>query len=90
MSISVKHKSQVDNVQATAVRFANEMIYVALSDGREVGVSLRVKWLRWLAEATPHQRNHWRIDSWGDVIYWDDLDDGIEVCHLLDARPLAE
>ena len=90
MSISVKNKKTSANVQATSVRFAEDRLYVALSDGREIGVSLKVKWLRWLGKATAQQQNGWRIDSWGDIIYWDELDDGIEVCHLLDQRPLTE
>ncbi|MCI0475062.1 MAG: DUF2442 domain-containing protein [Anaerolineales bacterium] len=84
-----KNKNSTNQVRATGVRFDDGMVYVTLSDGREIGVTLRVKWLRWLAQATPRQRNKWTIDPWGDVIYWDELDDGIEVCHLLDSRPVA-
>ena len=65
------------------------MLYVALSDGREIGIVLKVTWLRWLAKATDQQRRKWTIDPWGDVIYWNELDDGIELCHLLDLRPVT-
>ena len=66
------------------------MLYVTLSDGREVGLSLRrTKWRQWLAHATPRQRQQWAIEPSGDAIYWNELDDGIEVCHLLSAQPLA-
>jgi hypothetical protein len=48
-----------------------------------------VPWLKWLAKATPKQRANWTIEPGGFAIYWSDLDDGIEVCHLLDSMPLV-
>lgn len=89
MSILTKIKAP-SKIRATNVRFTDDMIYIRLSDEREIGVSLKVRWLKWLAKATPQQRRKWKIDAWGDTIYWDELDDGIEICHLLDPRPLAE
>ena len=52
------------------------MLYVTLSDGRQIGLPLRrTKWLRWLAHATPRQRKRWAIEPLGDAIYWNELDD---------------
>ena len=51
--------------------------------------SLGVPWLKWLAQATPKQRAKWKLEPGGYAIYWEDLDDGIEVCHLLDSQPIA-
>ena len=66
------------------------MLQVSLSDGREISLSLdRVKWLQWLAEATPEQRAKWSIEPGGFAIYWEDLDDGIEICHLLGMQMLS-
>ncbi|HKZ70539.1 MAG TPA: DUF2442 domain-containing protein, partial [Anaerolineales bacterium] len=48
-------------VAATSARVTEMMLYVALSDGREVGVPLSHQRLRWLKEATPEQRNRWEI-----------------------------
>ncbi len=77
-------------VRATNVRFVNDMLYVALGDGREVGLSFRkTAWLKWLARATPKQRSQWTIEPLGDAIYWNELDDGIEVCHLLVEQSVA-
>ncbi len=91
MSPLVKPRKRETVVRATKVHFAGEMLYVTLSDGRQVGLSLRkTKWLKWLAQATPRQRNQWVIEPLGDAIYWDKLDDGIDVCHLLSLQPLAE
>jgi hypothetical protein len=65
------------------------MVYVALSDNREVGLPLHLRDLRWLANATPKQRAQWRIGPGGRCILWDDLDDGIEVEHLLRDASIA-
>jgi hypothetical protein len=91
MSTLAKTKKHPATVQATQVRFAGDMLYVSLSDGREVGLSLkRTKWLKWLARATPRQKRRWAIEPLGDAIYWDELDDGIEVYHLLSEQPIAD
>jgi hypothetical protein len=76
-------------VQDKAVRFEGNMLYVALSDGREISVPIdQVEWLKWLANATPEQRAQWSIEPSGFAIQWDELDDGIEVGHLLSMQPL--
>ncbi len=81
---------QAAQVQARGVRFDGDILLIALSDGREVKLDLnQYEWLRWLARATPEQRAKWSLEPGGFAIYWDDLDDGIEVCHLLSTRPLA-
>lgn len=58
------------------------MLYITLADEREIGVPLTR--FAWLAKATPAQRKKWRIEPHGFAMYWDDLDDGIEVDHLLE------
>ena len=75
---------------AESVRFTGGVIHVRLDDGREISLPLDdVTWLKWLAKATPKQRANWTIEPGGFAIYWPDLDDGIEVCHLLDSMPLV-
>ncbi|MCP4167121.1 MAG: DUF2442 domain-containing protein [Chloroflexi bacterium] len=77
-------------VTATNVRFEEDIIYVSLSDGREVGLPMdRIDWLAWLVNATPEQKANWSFEPGGYAIYWDDLDDGVEVCHILTTEPLA-
>jgi len=72
-----------EQVRATDVRFGGNTLYIKLSDGREISVPLDlVPWLDWLRKATPEQRANWSIEPGGFAIYWEDLDDGIEVCHL--------
>ncbi len=77
-------------VQAKGVRFTNGMLQIRLNDGREISLPLaEVPWLKWLAKATSKQRANWSLEPGGFAIYWPDLDDGIEVCHLLDSQPIA-
>jgi hypothetical protein len=77
-------------VHAKGVRFTNGTLHVRLDDGREVSLPLaEVPWLKWLTKATPKQRANWALEPGGHAIYWPDLDDGIEVCHLLDTQPIA-
>lgn len=79
-----------EQVGATAVRFIDNILFVALSDGREVSLPMeRVEWLDWLMKASPQQRSRWSIEPGGFAIYWEELDDGIEVRHLLETQPLA-
>ncbi len=77
-------------VRAEGVRFTGDKLCIKLDDGREISLNhTSVPWLKWLAHATPKQRANWSIEPGGYAIYWDDLDDGIEVCHLLDPQPIA-
>jgi len=82
MSTLVVKRQRLKNPARSArgVRFAGRMLYVALTDGREIGVPLSR--FPWLDRATAAQRRHWHIEPRGFAVYWDDLDDGIEVEHL--------
>ena len=81
---------RVKQVQATGVRFVADVLYVALSDGREVTLNLkRIAWLRWLLKATPAHRSAWSIEPRGFAIYWDELDNGVELCHILGTEPIT-
>jgi hypothetical protein len=63
---------------------------IRLNDGREISLPLgEVPWLKWLAKATPKQRANWSLEPGGYAIYWPDLDDGIEVCHLLNSQAIV-
>ncbi|MGO9587566.1 MAG: DUF2442 domain-containing protein [Limisphaerales bacterium] len=81
---------KAERVCAENVRFTDGTIHVHLDDGREISLPLNeVPWLKWLAKATSKQRTNWTIEPGGFAIYWPDLDDGIEVCHLLNSMPLV-
>jgi hypothetical protein len=79
-----------EQVAATKVRFEGDILYISLSDGREISSPIdRIDWLKWLAKATPEQRANWSLEPGGYAVYWEDLDDGIEVCHILTTEPLT-
>lgn len=89
MLISV-NDSVSEQVAATKVRFEENLLHISLSDGREVSLPLdRIEWLQWLAQATSAQRANWSLEPGGYAVYWEDLDDGIEVCHILAMEPLV-
>jgi hypothetical protein len=73
-----------DEIQATHVQFSGQLMIVHLSDGRVISLPIdKIDWLRWLAEASPEQQANWSLEPGGFAIYWDDLDDGVELIHLL-------
>ena len=83
-------KTKQLQVQAKDVRLDANILHIILSDGREISLPLEhFSWLKWLANATPEQRSKWKIEPGGFAIYWDELDDGIEVEHLLSMNPLV-
>ena len=81
-----KHVSKhipITQARAKSVRFMGNVLYIALRDGREISIPIeQVDWLQWLAAATPEQRAKWSLEPGGFAIYWEELDDGIEICHL--------
>ena len=86
--------TSVDNigeqVAVTAVHFDDDILHVSLSDGRTITVPLdSVEWLQWLARASPEQRANWSIEPRGFAVYWEDLDNGFEIVHLLGMQPLS-
>ena len=77
-------------VQAKAVRFDKNILFITRSDGREISLPIdQMNWLKWLTQATPEQRAKWTIEPTGFAIYWDELDDGIEIQHLLSTQSLG-
>lgn len=41
-------------------------------------------------KSSPEQRTRWSLEPGGFAIYWEELDDGIEVSRLLGMQPLVE
>ena len=63
--------------------FTDDALIVALSDGREVSVPL--EWFPRLRDATPEQRDNWRLIARGIGIHWEEVDEDIAVTTLLRA-----
>jgi hypothetical protein len=66
---------------ARDIRFDDDMMHVELADGRVIGIPL--EWFPSLRDATPEQRNNWRLIGPGVGIHWESLDEDISVAGLL-------
>lgn len=66
---------------AVDVRFDAEMMYIQLSDGREMGVPL--EWYPRLRDATEQERGNWRLIGKGVGIHWEAIDEDLSVEGLL-------
>ena len=66
---------------ARSVRFESERMIVTLTDEREVSVP--VAWYPRLSQATPAQRNNWRLIGGGEGINWPDVDEDLPVVGIV-------
>lgn len=66
---------------ATDVRIDDDSLHVRLADGREVSAPLQ--WFARLRDATPEQRDDWRLIGRGQGIHWPALDEDVSVASLL-------
>lgn len=75
-----------EQVQPLAVDVScnNEALNVELADGRAISVPLT--WFPRLLDATPKDRNNWRLLGGGMGIRWEDLDEDVSVESLLRLR----
>ena len=78
-----------DEVVAMNAEVLPRTLRIGLSDGRTIEVSLATPWLRWLLDATVEERTNWVVEPGGFAIYWPDLDDGVEIRHLLSLSPIS-
>ncbi len=67
--------------KAVDIWFTEDMLYVRLEDGREVGVPL--EWFPRLIKATAEQRENWRLIGNGVGIHWEDIDEDLSVRKLV-------
>jgi hypothetical protein len=70
-------------VLAVDIHCSDDALVVQLSDGRQVSVPL--EWFPRLRDATPEQRNNWRLIARGVGIHWEEVDEDISVASLLRA-----
>jgi len=73
--MNILPKAQV--VIITGISFANNMLEVCLSDGREIRVPL--EWFPKLRDASPEERQHWRLIGKGIGIHWPDIDEDLSL-----------
>ena len=67
--------------KAVDIWFTEDMMYVRLEDGREVGVP--IEWFPKLRKATDSQRNNWRLIGQGVGIHWEEIDEDVSVRKLI-------
>lgn len=63
------------------VAVSDAVLRVTLPDGRELAAPL--EWFPRLHDATPEQRQHWRLIGGGQGIHWPDVDEDVSVRGLL-------
>ena len=83
MSIAVSTDARVREVAVT-----DDLITFHLIDGRVISVPLAWSWR--LSDATPEQRNNWKIIGNGQGVHWPDVDEDLSVegmFHGTPARP---
>jgi hypothetical protein len=67
------------------VAFTDDALSVSLRDGRIVTVPL--VWYRRLLNATPAQRNNWKIAGGGYGLHWPEIDEDLSTEGLLRGAP---
>lgn len=66
---------------AKHLRFDADTMWVALADGRQLGVPLA--YFPRLLRASPQQREKYVVSGGGTGLHWDELDEDISVSGLL-------
>jgi len=66
---------------AIDVKIDDSALHFILADGREISAPL--EWFPRLRDATPTQRQHWRLIGKGIGINWPDIDEDIAVTTLM-------
>ena len=67
------------------VRVTEDEIIAHLADGRVISVPLAWSWR--LSEATPRQREHFRLIGSGQGVHWPDIDEDLSVEGMLRGVP---
>lgn len=86
-SAQLQQRTAVRDGRAVDVRFADEQLIVDLRDGRSIATP--IMWYPRLRDATPQQRENWRLNGSGVGIHWPDVDEDLSVEGMLDGRPAA-
>ena len=79
MSISIARPDA--NPLAVSVTVGDDTLHLVLADGREISAPL--EWFPRLRDATPGDRESWRLIGGGRGIHWPALDEDISVRVLL-------
>ncbi len=69
------------NTKIVNAFFTNNLLTVALNDGRILIFPCFE--IKWLVQATPAEQQDFSIESDGYGVWWNELDDGLALHHLL-------
>lgn len=76
--------ANIEDVRAVDVRIEQNLFYVRLEDGRDIGVPYN--WYERLEQASMEQRKNWRFIGNGSGIHWEELDEDLSVLGLLQGK----
>ena len=86
---TLKRKSRRIDARATGLIMEAEAFTVCLSDGRRISVPYHC--FPRLERASPGQRSHFEAYAEGRLLRWPEIDEDIEVKHLVEGRlPVKE
>ena len=83
MSTSHSNRKTPD-ARAIGLIIGKEVFTVYLSDGRQI--SIPYPCLPRLDAATPEQRLHFEVSMGGRLLHWPEIDEDIEVRHIVEGR----
>ncbi len=76
---------QMQEVRIKDMSVTEDAITAELTDGRTISVPLAWSWR--LSEATPQQRENWKIIGDGNGVHWPDIDEDISAEGMLHGMP---
>jgi len=74
--------------RVAGVTLTDDTLSVSMKDGRTITVPLT--WYPRLLQATPKQREHWKISGGGYGIHWPELDEDLSTEGLLRGAPAPQ
>jgi len=74
--------------RVAGVTLTDDTLSVSMKDGRTITVPLT--WYPRLLQATPKQREHWKISGGGYGIHWPELDEDLSTEGLLRGAPASQ
>lgn len=81
MTIMASHDPRIMAVEVT-----DDLITAHLTDGRTISVPLVWSWR--MSNATPAQRQHFKIIGIGQGVHWPDVDEDISASGMLTGTPV--
>jgi len=85
---TLSSKQMAYTAHATGLVVGDHEFVVCLDDGRRVAVPFRS--FPRLARANSKQRAHFEVYAGGRMLHWPEIDEDIEVAHILEGRVPAK